>query len=113
MEVSCDLINYSLEVASALVFGFAVPTFISTKNFNPIVHKKIFQVPVFLVSAFCGVRLWEKLVGHYLNFEDGDVAHDFKIKYEDRYKLFDKDSIEEDNLNKKFSLQQIVFIVVH
>lgn len=64
-------------------------------------------MPVFLISAFCGVRLWEKLVGHYLNFEDGDVAHDFKINYEARYRLFEKESEEEADLNKKFSLQQL------
>lgn len=89
------------------MFGFAVPAFIRSKNFNPIVHKKIFQLPVFLISAFCGVRLWEKLVGHYLNFEDGDVAHDFKINYESRYKLFEKSSEEEAKLESKFNLQQL------
>jgi len=88
------------------LFGFAVPTFIANKNYNPWVHKRIFQLPIFVVSAYCGVRLWEKLTGHYLNFEDTEVAHDFKINYEERFKLYDNQDLEKKQ-EDEFTLKQL------
>lgn len=60
-------------------------------------------MPIFATSAYLGVRLYEKLVGHYLNLVDHDVSHDFKINYEARYKLYEEGKKEE---TKDFSLKQ-------
>ena len=68
-------------------------------------NKFYFTIPLYLTSAFVGVRLWEKLTGHYLNFIDYDVSHDFKINYEQRYKLFDKD--ESSKNEEDFTLKQL------
>lgn len=68
-------------------------------------NKFYFTIPVYLTSAFIGTRLWDKLVGHYLNFVDFDVSHDFKINYEQRYKLFEKE--EDDKLSEDFTLKQL------
>ena len=60
-------------------------------------------LPIFLAGAFTGVRLWDKLVGHYFNYIDYDVAHDFKINFESRYKLHENDHKEDND----FSLKQL------
>lgn len=75
-------------------------------------HKRIFQLPIFVVSAYCGVRLWEKLTGYYLNFEDSEVAHDFKINYEERYRLYDNHDLEKKN-EDEFTLKQLTASSVH
>jgi len=59
-------------------------------NFTPFSQKKIFQLPVFLVGAYSGCKLWDKLNGHYTNYTDHDISHDFLINFEARYKLFQK-----------------------
>jgi len=37
-----------------------------------------------------GTRLWEKLQGHYFNYIDHDISHDFKINFEKRYRILEK-----------------------
>lgn len=59
-------------------------------NFNPLVKKKVVLAPVFCVGAYAGTRLWDKLVGHYFNYIDHEIAFDFKINFEERYKIFNK-----------------------
>lgn len=61
------------------------------------------MAPLFLAGAITGVSLWDKLTGYYINYIDYDVAHDFKINYESRYKLFEKKSDEVED----FSLKQL------
>lgn len=62
------------------------------------------MLPLFLAGAFTGVRLWDKLVGYYLNYIDYDVSHDFKINFESRYKLYEE---EQKNTESDFSIKQL------
>lgn len=62
------------------------------------------MIPLFLAGAFTGVRLWDKLVGYYLNYIDYDVSHDFKINFESRYRLYEE---EQKNSDSDFSIKQL------
>lgn len=72
---------------SSVIFGLALPLWIRKMNFNTFIHKNTVMFPVLLAGAYGGSRLWDKLNGHYLNYLDIDVSHDFKINYEKRYKI--------------------------
>lgn len=58
-------------------------------------------MPIFACSAYAGSRLWEKLYGQYLNYVDHDVAHDFKINYEARFKLYEKSTQKDTSFTLK------------
>jgi dGTP triphosphohydrolase len=59
---------------------------------------------LFLAGGYTGVRLWDKLVGYYFNYIDYDVAHDFKINFESRYKLYEE---EPKTAESDFSIKQL------
>ena len=90
---------------SAALFSVGIGKFAIASFPGRAWNKFYFTIPLYLTSAFVGVRLWDKLTGHYLNFIDYDVSHDFKINYEQRYKLFDKD--ESPKNEEDFTLKQL------
>jgi hypothetical protein len=99
---------FFLESLSAVIFGTATVAWVQTKNFNPIIKKKTMMLPLFLAGGFTGVRLWEKLVGHYFNYIDYDIAHDFKINFESRYRLYEEEPKQENDFSiKQFKASSI------
>lgn len=69
--------------------------------------KKFFEIPSFLFFAYIGTVSWDKLVGHYLNFTDGDSSHNNQIDFEQRYQLKNPNGQSQTAEEDEFTMRQL------
>lgn len=97
-----ELAHNTMRIASSLLFYYASHRFCrSIARDVPIFSKFLLSVPVTFCGFYSGWVLYDKLVAHYLNFEDTDVDHTWEIDYADKYRVKVDENLEnwEENLS--------------
>jgi hypothetical protein len=78
----------TMRLTSSILFYYMANRFCkSIVKDAPILSKFLVTVPVTFCGFYSGWVLYDKLVAHYLNFEDTDVDHTWEIDYEEKYRV--------------------------
>jgi hypothetical protein len=90
-----EFAHSTFRLTSSLLFYYATHKFCQTlAKETPVLRKFLLTAPITFCGFYSGWVLYDKLVAHYLNFEDTDVDHTWEIDYEEKYRVKSDENLE-------------------